>query len=41
MHDEPNESTETPNLVIDLGDAVDLTLGSGQSIQEGKRQVYN
>jgi hypothetical protein len=41
VHNEPNESAENSILVVDLGDAADLTLGSGQSTQEAKRQVYN
>ncbi|MGH3852839.1 MAG: albusnodin family lasso peptide [Pseudonocardiaceae bacterium] len=40
-HDEPIEACEDPELVIDLGDAADLTLGSGNSTQEGKRHIYN
>ncbi|MGH3826964.1 MAG: albusnodin family lasso peptide, partial [Pseudonocardiaceae bacterium] len=40
MHDEPNEACEDLELVIDLGDAADLTLGSGNSTQEGKRHIY-
>lgn len=41
VHDEPNEVCESSELVIDLGDAADLTLGSGTSTQEAKRHVYN
>jgi hypothetical protein len=41
VQNEPNESAASSILVIDLGDAAELTLGSGQSTQEAKRQVYN
>lgn len=38
------QDTDSPEPLeadlIDLGDAADLTLGSGKSVQEGKRQIY-
>ncbi|WP_435109548.1 albusnodin family lasso peptide [Nocardiopsis synnemataformans] len=33
--------TEVDDLVIDLGDAADLTLGEGSARSEAKRQPYN
>lgn len=35
----PNE--ETTELVIELGDAAELTLGNGRARNENKRQPYN
>ena len=32
---------EATVLAVDLGDVAELTLGSGSSTQESKRQVYN
>lgn len=40
MHEALNESTVIADLLIDLGDAADLTLGEGQSSNENKRQIY-
>lgn len=34
-------SAEVDELIIDLGDAADLTLGTGKSENEDKRKVYN
>lgn len=41
MQDEPDEGAEYTSLLIDLGDAVELTLGSGWSTNENKRQIYS
>lgn len=32
---------EIENMVLDLGDAADLTLGEGKSENEDKRKIYN
>lgn len=41
VHNEPNESAASSILVIDLGDAADLTLGEGGTGTESKRYEYN
>ncbi|WP_017613395.1 albusnodin family lasso peptide [Nocardiopsis salina] len=34
-------AVESEEMVVDLGDAADLTLGEGQSENEDKRKIYN
>lgn len=32
---------ESPDLLVSLGDAAELTLGDGRSTNENKRHIYN
>ena len=43
LDDKPQdtEDTEDADLLIDFGDAAELTLGDGRSTNENKRQIYN
>ncbi|MEV2276250.1 albusnodin family lasso peptide [Nocardiopsis sp. NPDC049922] len=34
------DQTYEPPMVVDLGDAADLTLGEGSDDNEDKRQIY-
>lgn len=41
MTPEPPQPEEERELVVELGDAAELTLGNGRARNENKREPYN
>lgn len=41
VESQSSDVAESPELLVNLGDAAELTLGDGRSTNENKRHIYN